>query len=498
MLNLRQQIPNFSIESIKRLTPEKRKQVIHLLEIREKNIARAGLIKFAEYIDPTQDRWYRAKHLRMIADVLERVERGELKRVIISVPPRHWKSSLVSEKFPAWYLGRNSANAIILCSYALSLAEKFSRSIRETIVTNARYASLFDVKLKRDSNRADDWSLTSGVRSSVRAVGVGGGITGHGAQLILIDDPIADYEAAQSETQRDNLWEWYRQVLRTRLEPGGAIVLIQTRWHEDDLAGRLIRAENEDGGERWHTINLPALGADGNYLWTDRYTPEDYAAIQSAVGEYAWNALYQGNPVQPSGNLIKREWFEYVPALPEGAEWKVRIYDVAFTEKQTQKHDPDFTWTAKGSRHKNLLYVSPPRLFRKSVEDVATDIVTSKYEEPKPVLWMGRVAVKSAIIKALTKAGLAIQEYEEETDKISRASAWINWAKAGRVMLVGTEEQWAASMAQFVAFPNGAHDDAVDGMSGISQALGLTIDAPQPQNKEAAEVIAPRVSMFNK
>ena len=150
----------------------------------------------------------------------------------------------------------------------------------------------------------------------------------------------------------------------------------------------------------------------------------------------------------------------------------------------------------KGSRHKNLLFVSPPRLFRKNVEGVATDIITTKYEDPKPVLWMGRVAVKSAIVQALGKAGITVNEYPEDTDKISRASAWINWASAGRVKLVGTEEQWAESMAQFVAFPNGAHDDAVDVVSGISQMLNLVINLPLPQNKERVEVIDPMVSMF--
>jgi predicted phage terminase large subunit-like protein len=443
--------------------------------LKETTSARAGLIKFAEYVDPTQKRWYRAKHLKVIAEVLERVEKGDAKRVIISVPPRHWKSSLVSEKFPAWYLGRNPTHAVILTSYALSLAEKFSRSVRETLVSNRRYRVLFDVDIKKDSNRADDWSLVTGVRSSVRAVGVGGGITGHGAQLILIDDPIADYEAAQSETQRNNLWEWYRQVLRTRLEPGGAIVLIQTRWHEDDLAGRLMRAQEEEGGERWERINLPARGVDGGWLWEDRYSGEEYEAIRAAVGEYAWNALYQGGPTVAAGGMIKRDYFEYVPGLPEGAEWRVRVYDVAFTEKQTQKHDPDYTWTAKGCRWNDWMYVSPPRLFRKDVDGVATDIITTKYGEPRVRLGMGRVAVKSAIVKALNKAGIAIEEYEEVTDKISRATAWINWASTGRVKLVGTEEQWAESMAQFVAFPNGSHDDAVDGMSGLSQMLGLVI-----------------------
>jgi predicted phage terminase large subunit-like protein len=287
-------------------------------------------------------------------------------------------------------------------------------------------------------------------------------------------------------------------VLRTRLEPGGAIVLIQTRWHEDDLAGRLIRAENEDGGERWHTINLPALSADGAYLWTDRYTPEDYAAIQSAVGEYAWNALYQGNPVQPSGNLIKREWFEYVHGLPVDAKWQVRAWDVAFTEKQTQKHDPDYTATVAACKHKNILYLGMPRLFRKNIEGVATEIVTSKYSEPSIRYGMGQVAIKASVIEAMVNAGLALTDYKENTDKIARASAWTNWASCGRVMLVGDEKEWEVFMAQWVAFPNGAHDDAVDVVSGISQMLGLVINIAPVQNKETVTVLDPTVSMFGK
>ena len=478
------------------LSEDEKQKFITRTATLKKEWARAGLIDFASFIDPAAKRWYRAKHLRLIADVLEQVERGEVNRVIISVPPRHWKSSLASEKFPAWYLGRNNSNAVILCSYALSLAEKFSRSVRETIVTNTRYARLFDVKLKRDSNRADDWSLTSAVRSSVRAVGVGGGITGHGAQLILIDDPIADYEAAQSETQRDNLWEWYRQVLRTRLEPGGAIVLIQTRWHEDDLAGRLIRAEEEEGGERWHVVNLPAQAGDGSYLWEDRYSAGDYAAIRSAVGDYAWNSLYQGAPKQVEGNLIKRGWFEYVEGLPVGCKWQVRAWDVAFSEKQTQKHDPDYTATVAGCKYKGILYLGEPRLFRKGIEGIATEIVTSKYAEPGVRYGMGRVAIKAAIMDAMNKAGLALVEYEENTDKIARASAWMNWASTGRVMLVGGEKDWEAFLGQWVAFPNGAHDDAVDAVSGISQMLGLTINIPAPQHKETPEVMEPMASMF--
>lgn len=453
--------------------PPKQRRDITAAAIREKIVqqARAGLTEFAQFIDRPAAKWYRAAHLRTIAGVLERVERGELKRVIISVPPRHWKSSLASEKFPAWYLGRNPDKAIILASYALSLAETFSRSVRDTITSNTRYKQLFDIRLKRDSNRADDWSLTTAVRSSVRAVGVGGGITGHGANCIIIDDPIAGYEAAQSQTQRDNLWEWYRQVLRTRLEPGGAIVLIQTRWHEDDLAGRLIKAEEEEGGEHWEKINLPAQDTGGRWLWTERYSEEEYGSIRQAVGDYAWNALYQGEPSPATGRAIKREWFEWVPRLPEGAGWKVRAWDCAFSEKQSEKHDPDYTASVAACVHNDVLYLGLPRLFRKSIEETAQEIVVGKMGEVGVRYGVGKVAIKASIVKAMNAAGFGIEEYAEKGDKVGRASAWVNRASQGYVKLVGTEKEWESFCGQWWSFPSGAHDDAVDAVSGVAEML---------------------------
>lgn len=443
----------------------------------EKIRARAGLTKFAEYIDPAAKQWYRAKHLRLIASVLERVERGELKRVIISVPPRHWKSSLVSTKFPMWYLARHPKHSVIAGSYKAELAETFSENIRNNIVSNPRLTSLFpDLRIKRGSNKVSDWLLETGYNSSYRAVGVSSGVTGHGADLLLFDDPISGYEEAQSESQRDKIWERYKSDFRTRLEPGGAIVLITTRWHEDDPAGRLIQAENEAGGERWTVINIPAQDANGRYLWTDRYPVAEYEAIKATVGEYVWNALYQGNPTQQAGNLIKRAWFEYVPKFPDSVDWFVRPLDVAFTEKQTQKHDPDYTATCKACLHNDWLYLGEPRMWRKGIEDTISEIMGLKWNEPNVRFGMGRIAIKASIVGALENVGLSIEEYEENTDKIARATAWINLASQGRVKLVGTEKEWEPFMAQWTAFPNGAHDDAVDMVSGASQMLGLYFD----------------------
>jgi phage terminase large subunit-like protein len=194
-----------------------------------------------------------------------------------------------------------------------------------------------------------------------------------------------------------------------------------------------------------------------------------------------WRIQYQQEPTLASGNKIKREWFEYVPALPKGCDWKYRAWDIAFTEKQTEKHDPDWTWTGLGMKHNDIMYVGSPRLFRKDIDGIATEIVLSKMSEPGIRYGMGRIAIKSSIVKAMNNAGFAIEEYEEHTDKIARASAWINWASQGRIKLVGTVEEWASTMAQWLSFPAG-HDDAVDGMSGLSQLLDLTVNVPTPRS----------------
>ncbi len=465
--------------------------------------ARAGLIDFCTFIDPQAAPWYKAKHLATISHALELVADGSTNRLIITVPPRHWKSSLGSVKFPAWYLGKYNTHAIIEASYSASLSETFSTEIRDTIKTNPRYRALFpEVKLL--TKNVDDWSLRTSVRSAFRAVGVGGGTTGHGANGIIIDDPIADYEAAQSATQRENLWNWYRSVLRTRLEPGGWIVLILTHWHEDDLAGRLLQAEQDEGGEHWEYLNLPAhddeyedkirtyrleQGIDSNdtsrdrgsglseWLWVDRFSPSEYLAIQASVGPYAWNSLYQGRPKAAEGNVIKEAWFEYVEQLPQGERWQVRAWDFALSEKQSEKDNPDFTASVCGSVVGDILYLGKPRLFRKSIGDTATEIVTSKYEEMGIRYGAGRVPLKSSLLQGMTNAGLPMEDYREEGPKQSRASGWINAAMTGHVILVGDKAEWAAFMAQWTAFPSGTHDDAVDAVSGVAAMLGFVFQA---------------------
>lgn len=443
----------------------------------EKSKARNGLTLFSGYIDPSAvnlkgENWYAAAHLRRIAHVLERVERGELKRVIISVPPRHWKSSLSSVKFPLWWLGKHPSGSIIVASYALSLAEKYSKAVREGIQGNGRYKTLYpDVRIRRDSNSASDWLLESGYQTTLRAVGTGGGIAGYGFKLALLDD-VSDPNKQSSATETTNDWEWYKNVIRTRAEPDAAIVIVNNRVGVNDLVGYLLDPERNDSAdppEDWTYIEIPAQDEQGDYLWLDRFGSEYYVKLQNDV--HLWRVQYQQQPTTEAGTLIKREWFErhlpsgedvldVVDTLPSGVQWKVIPFDVAFTAKQSEKHDPDFTAHCKMTFANNILWIGDPELFRKDIDDTVRDIVSLKMEYPHLRMGMGRVGIRAKIIKALNSAGYNITEFPETGDPVAESTGWRNLAKQGRVRLVGSVSKWEKIMAQWTKFPVG-HDDTV-------------------------------------
>ncbi len=450
---------------------------------KRKTEIRQDLIEFACFIDPTQTQWYRARHLRTIADALMRAAETPNSRLIIDTPPRHWKSSLASERFPMWYLGHHPERAVILASYGVTLAEKFSRTVRDTIMGNARYKLLFPRTIVRpDIARVDDWTLTLGTRSSFRAAGVGGGITGMGGHLLILDDPIMDYEQSQSLTYRKALWEWYRSVFRQRIEPGTSIVIITTRWNEDDLVGRIFQAEKDAGGEHFDKIELPAVDKEGNYLWPARYSPEEYEQVKSSIGDFAWRAQWMCNPGDDTGSEIQRSWFQFFPALPTGASWQVRPWDLAITSKQVDKPNPDYTATVKACMHDGVLWLGSPRLMREDWTTVQNEIKVAHSNERTLRIGMGQSMIEGATIQSLVREGIKIEPVDERHgDHRARASVWINWAKTGCVKLVGTPEEWDAFIAQWCSFPLG-HDDAIDVVSNAAKMLNLTL-APIPRRQ---------------
>ena len=328
------------------LQPSQAEAAEELLRRRE---ARKRLVNFTNYTFP---QYVAEPAHELIAETLDQVVEGRLARVMFFAPPQHGKSELVSVRLPAYWLGRRSDDPIILTSYAASLAEDKSRQARRIVESEEYQRLFFEVGTPRDSRSVDHWTI-SGRRGGMLAAGVGGPITGHGAALGIIDDPFENWEQAQSQTYRDRVWDWWRSTFRTRIWEHGAIVLVMSRWHEDDLAGRLIGQQSE----QWTIVRLPAksespedrddnnrrlklpaglpdpLGREaGAPLCPQKFSLAALDAIQGDVGSLVWSGVYQGVPRLPEGNRIKRAWFEIVDALPARLDAIIRYWDKAGTE----------------------------------------------------------------------------------------------------------------------------------------------------------------------
>lgn len=443
----------------------------------EQAAARNGLIAFTQY---TKADFQPAEHHRWIADALERVESGEIKRLMIFAPPRHTKSELASRRFPAWYLGKNPEKQIITTTYAAEFAQDFGRDVRE-IVQGEEFARLFHVKLAADSTSRGRWHTEQG--GVYFAVGVGGPITGRGAHLALIDDPLKNRQDAESQVMRDSVWHWYTSTLRTRLMPGGAIVVIVTRWHEDDLCGRLLAAQ-ETTGEKWHVISLAALRVEDGQekaLWPEWYPLEELKRIQGAIGPRDWLSLYQQTPTTEQGEYFRREWIKYYTDLPE----RLTIYmsgDFAVTDA-----GGDFTEIAVwGVDSMNNVYALDWWHGQASA-DVWIAALMARVKRFKPLWFVGeggpiRRSIEPFLRKEMERllTYVATEWLPSSGDKAAMARSFQALCSVGKVHFPRTE--WAERVIdQLLRFPAGRYDDAVDACSLFGRFIDKTWSAtPKP------------------
>jgi len=280
-----------------------------LRELARRELARRCLLNYVQYNFPTYKiSW----HHKLLAEKLEAVERGDIKRLIVTMPPRHGKSELVSIQFPPWIIGKNKDRNIIQASYASDLAMDFGRQVRNQIA-DPHYQNLFDVTLAEDSKAKGKWN-TNG-RGAYNAVGIGGAVTGKGADFLIIDDYCKNRQDAESSVIRESTYEWYTSTARTRLSPDGAIIILATRWHDDDLIGRILKKPDAD---KWEVINLPAIAIEdeqfrkqGEALWADHFTLDSLKEIKADIGTYDWSSLYQCSPLDADSQEFKKEMFQY-------------------------------------------------------------------------------------------------------------------------------------------------------------------------------------------
>ena len=442
-----------------------------------RRIAQRSPAEFA--IIASGGRWELAPHLALINEKLVQIARGDLKRVMVFLPPRHGKSQLISQYFPAWFLGMFPNKKVILTSYEADFAAQWGRRARDLLEHYGKRAFPEPISLHPDSSSASRWDI-DGHQGGMMTAGVRGPLTGKGADLGIIDDPVKNAEEANSETYREHTWEWYESTFYTRLEPDGAIVLIQTRWHEDDLGGRLIE-KMDAGGERWTVINLPALAeehdqlgrAPGEPLWPVRFGKEDFDRIRPAVGPYVWAALYQQRPAPAEGELLKKHWWRYYKAVPV-CEEVIQSWDMAFKDTKNSSRVCGQVWGRIGA---NAYLLDE---FCENVDFPGTLRAVLSLSAKWPAALKKYVEGKAngpAVIAVLKNKVPGLIEVEPEGSKVARASAVSGLIEAGNVHL--PDPAVALWVREFVqecsAFPRGKYNDRVDTMS---QALARWVMTP--------------------
>lgn len=390
---------------------------------------------------------------------------------MIFMPPRHGKSEMVTVRYTAWRLLLEPELRVIVGSYAQQLANRFSRSIKRVCDEVGFGKTSDDEKpIAGRLKSAAEWETPAG--GGVRAVGVGAGVTGFGAGLIVIDDPVKNRAQADSETYRERTWDWFNDDIYTRLEPDASIILIQTRWHEDDLAGRLIR-EEEDGGEKWTTVNLPAVAepddplgrVQGAPLCRARFDRKALDKIRRKLGSYSFSALYQQRPVPRDKGMFKREWFRnIVDEAPDGLHWK-RGYDLAVSTKTSA----DYTASFRCARdERGNVYIADGYRARIEYPDQRRYVIERMTTEKNTEHGIEAALHGKALVQDLRQNARLIRTpfrgIAVEGDKLMRALPWLNLAEEGRVILV--RGAWIDEfLHELSQFPKGRHDDQIDAVS---------------------------------
>ena len=420
-------------------------------------------------------------HHRKIAEALMAVERGEIKRLIIQAPPRHGKSMLTSEYFPAWYLGRNPDRYIITATYGQELADDFGRKVRNQIRSDEHRAAFPQCKLSEDSQSASRFGTEAG--GSYFALGVGGSATGRGAHIFIVDDPLKGREEADSETYRRRLKDWYASVAYTRLMPGGAIIIMNTRWHEDDLTG-WVMAEHQH--EDWTVIDLPAIDETGKALWPEQYDADALDRIKKTIGQREWQALYMQQPAPDTGDYFKRDWFKSYDKAPK----HLRIYGAS-----------DYAVTADGGDYTEhgVIGLDPDGdvylldwWSGQTTSDVWIETQLDMIDKWKPQCWIGesgpiRRSVEPFLIRRMKeRRSLCRLEWLPSIhDKPTRCRPFQAMVASGMVYLPSKEDWAQRLLRQLLTFPVGVFDDAVDVVSLLGRFIDQMRDARIPSAQPA-------------
>jgi predicted phage terminase large subunit-like protein len=440
-------------------------QLVKLEKLKNRELSQDKFLKFVEKVWPT---FIGGRHHKRMAEAFERVANGTCKRLIINMPPRHTKSEFASYLLPAWFLGKFPHKKVIQTSHTAELAVGFGRKVRNLVDSDV-YNEIFPgLSLQSDSKAAGRWNTSKG--GDYFAIGVGGAVTGKGADILIIDDPHSEQEAAMAASNPDiydKVYEWYTSGPRQRLQPGGAIVIVMTRWSQRDLTGQVIKAAAARGGEEWEVIEFPAILPSGNPLWPEFWSKEELEALHEELPNSKWQAQYQQNPVGNESAIVKRDWWKWwTQERPPVCDYILQTWDTAFEKNNRADYSAGTTWgiwnNDEDNGSPNIILLDT---YKRRVEwvDLKKDVLEQYRQwEPDGVL-IEKKATGAPLIYELRSMGIPVQEYTPSrgNDKVSRLNSVSDIIASGKVWV--PETRWAEELVdEIAAFPSGEHDDLVD------------------------------------
>ena len=436
-----------------------------LQELKRKELAQDKFLSFVGEVWPT---FIGGRHHARMAEAFERVARGECKRLIINMPPRHTKSEFASYLLPAWFLGKYPGKKVIQTSHTAELAVGFGRKVRNLVDSEA-YKKIFpELALQADSKAAGRWNTSKG--GDYFAIGVGGAVTGKGADILIIDDPHSEQEAALAQVNPeiyDKVYEWYTSGPRQRLQPGGSIVIVMTRWSLRDLTGQVIKSSASRGGDEWEVIEFPAILPSGNPLWPEFWSLDELEKLHTELPNGKWMAQYQQQPTSDSSAIVKREWWKKWPSdRPPECDYILQTWDTAFEKNTRADYSACTTWgifyNDEDNGLPNIILLNAFKARMEWIELKRTAFEHYKDWEPDSIL-IEKKASGAPLIYEFRAMGIPAREFSpgKGQDKISRLNAVSDLIASGKVWVPDT--RWAEELVDEIAsFPSGEHDDLVD------------------------------------
>lgn len=424
---------------------------------------------YSEYLIKVHHGMYKPlQHTQYLAERLQAIADGEQKHIIVEMPPRHSKSMTITETFPSYFIGRNPNKHVIATAYSEGLARKFGRLNRNKLVEFG--ADIFDIRMANDNSTATNWSVGDYTGGMV-ATGIGGSITGEGADLLIIDDPIKNNAEAQSETIRNKIWDEWETTLSTRLHKGASVIVVMTRWHEDDIVGRLL----ERSPYEWERIRMPAIAEDeddllgrevGEPLSAELGFDEHWAELKKQeVGSKTWNSLYQQRPSASEGNIFKREWWQFYERAPRKFDRMIISWDLTFKGNDSNDYVVGQVWIKKGADKYLIEQIRGQMDFPETLQAVKN--LARKYPQAKEILIEDK-ANGPAVISSIKREVSGIIPITPRGSKVARAQAITPQIESGNVFLPRNRTFVDDFIEECASFPTGAHDDIVD---SLSQAL---------------------------